>query len=162
MVANAVEPTVPVLAPLLVIDAVTIANVEALLAAIPPNRELHEARQEGRDRWIERTYVDLPGNAGNEIGAAPWPVTGGAIRVGSLEPLQDPGAVQKIVDQGIYCDQLYPDFQPFGANLSGTDQNAREPDGEDLVRDAIDIAQWLNQTLRNGSTSVLPGRPVSS
>jgi hypothetical protein len=109
-VADAVQPTVLVLAPVPVIEAVAVANVEALLAAIPPNGELHEPGQEGKERWIERTCVDLAGNAGNDIGTATWPVAADAIRVGGLEPSQDPGPVQEIVDQGIDRDQLHADF----------------------------------------------------
>jgi hypothetical protein len=32
--------------------------------------------------------------------------------VGGVEPGQDPGSVQEIVDQGIDRDQLYADFEP--------------------------------------------------
>ena len=41
-----------------------------------------------------------------------------------LEPGQDPGPVQEIVDQGIDRDQVHADFQPPRANISGADQNA--------------------------------------
>jgi hypothetical protein len=148
---------VPVLAPVPVIDPVAVANVEALLAAIPPNGELHEAGEEGRERWIERTCVDLAGNAGNDIDTATWPVAADAIRMDGLEPSQDPGSVQEIVDQGIDSDQLHADFQPLGANVSGADQNAGEADSEHLVRDAIDIAQWLNQRIARSPDCVLGG-----
>ena len=72
----------PVLAAMPVIDPVAVADVEALLAAIPPDRELHEPREEGREGAIERTGVDLSGNTGNDIGAAAWPVAAGAVRDG--------------------------------------------------------------------------------
>jgi len=44
-VANGVQPTVPVLAPMAVIDPVAIANIESLLAAIASDRELYERRK---------------------------------------------------------------------------------------------------------------------
>ena len=44
----------PVLAPMPVIEPVAVANVEALLAAIPPDRELDEPRENGREGRIER------------------------------------------------------------------------------------------------------------
>jgi hypothetical protein len=80
-----------------VVEPVAVANVEPLLAAIPPHRELHEPRENGREGRIERTSVDLPGSTGNNLGAAAWPVVG----MGSLESGQDPSPVQKIVDQGL-------------------------------------------------------------
>ena len=59
-----------VLAPLPVIEPVAVANVEALLAAIAPDRELDEPRENGREGRIERTGVDLLGGTGNDFGAA--------------------------------------------------------------------------------------------
>ena len=64
-----------------------------------------------------------------------------------LEASQDPGSVQKIMDQGIDRDQLEPDLQPFRAKLSGADQNPGQRHSEHFVRDAVDIAQWLNQSI---------------
>ena len=74
-----------VLAPLPVIEPVAVANVEALLAAIAPDGELDEPRENGREGRIERTGVDLLGSTGNDFGAAAWPVAAGAVRVGGLE-----------------------------------------------------------------------------
>ena len=54
----------PVLAPMPVIEPVAVANVEALLAAIAPDRELDEPRENGREGRIERTGVDLAGQHG--------------------------------------------------------------------------------------------------
>ena len=67
--------------------------------------------------------------------------------MGGLEPAQDPGSVQKIVDQGIDRDQLHADFEPPRANVGSADQNAGQRHGEHLVRHAVDIAQWLNQSI---------------
>ena len=137
-----------VLAPMPVVEPVAVANVEALLAAIPPDGELDEPRENGREGRIERTGVDLLGSTGNDFGAAAWPVTAGPVRVGSLEPRQDPGPVQEIVDQGIDRDQVHADFQPPRANVSGADQNAGQRHGQHLVGNAVDIAQRLNQRRR--------------
>ena len=120
--------------------------ISALLAAIPPDRELDEPRENGREGRIERTGVDLLGSTGNDFGAAVCPVTAGPVRMGGLEPGQDPGPVQKIVDQGIDRNQVHTDLQPLGANLSRADQNAGHRHGQNLVRNAVDVAQWLNQS----------------
>ena len=135
----------PVLAPMPVIEPVAVADVEALLAAIPPDRELDEPGEDLPGKSVELPSVDLAGDQPDNVGAAAWPVTAGPVRVGSLEPGQDPGPVQEIVDQGIDRDQVHADFQPPRANVSGADQNAGHRHGQDLVRNAVDVAQWLDQ-----------------
>jgi hypothetical protein len=60
----------PVLAPMLIIDPVAVADVEALLAAIPPDRELDEPGKDLREGSIELPSVDLCGNQPNDVGAA--------------------------------------------------------------------------------------------
>jgi hypothetical protein len=106
---------------------------------------LDEPRENGREGRIERTGVDLLGSTGNDFGAAAWPVTAGAIRVGSLESSQDPGPVQEVVDQGIDRDQLHADFEPPGTSVTGADQNAGQSHGEHLVRNAVDMPQRFDQ-----------------
>ena len=80
--------------------------------------------------------------------------------MGRLEPGQDPGPVQKIVDQGIDRDQLHADFEPPRANVSSADQNAGQRHGEHLVGDAVDIAQWLNQRITRLGQTVRSGLVV--
>ena len=143
----------PVLAPMPVIDPVAVADVEALLAAIPPDRELDEPGENLRETTVELPRVDLAGDQPDNVGAAAWPVTAGTVRMGSLEPGQDPGPVQKIVDQGIDRDQLHANFEPARANVSSADQNARHRHCQDLVRNAVDVAHRLDQAnarLRQG------------
>jgi hypothetical protein len=52
----------PVLAPIPVIDPVAVADVEALLAAIPPDRELHEPGENLRESAVELPSVDFAGD----------------------------------------------------------------------------------------------------
>src|SRR4029077_3198495 len=130
----------PVLAPIPVIDPVAVADVEALLAAIPPDREMYEPGKNRRESAVELPSVDLAGNQPDNVGAAAWPVAAGPVGMGGLEPAQDPGPVQEVVDQGIDGDQVHANFQPPRANVSGADQNARHRHGQDLVRNAVDVA----------------------
>ena len=134
----------PVLAPIPVIDPVAVADVEALLAAIPPDRELYEPGENRRESAVELPSVDLAGNQPDNVGAAAWPVAAGPVGMGGLEPAQDPGPVQEVVDQGIDGDQVHANFQPPRANVSGADQNARHRHGQDLVRNAVDVAHRLD------------------
>ena len=75
----------PVLAPMPVVEPVAVADVKALLAAIPPDRELHEPGKDLRKTAVELPSVDLAGNQPDNIGAAAWPVTARAVGMGSLE-----------------------------------------------------------------------------
>jgi hypothetical protein len=133
-VANAVQPTVPVFAPMPVIDPVAITDVEALLAAIPPDRELDEPRKFLGEGAVELPSIDPFGDQANDIGAAARPVAAWAVRMGGLEPIQDPGPVQKIVDQSIDRDQRHADFEPPWPSVTSADQNAGQRHGEHLVR----------------------------
>ena len=65
--------------------------------------------------------------------------------MGRLEPAQDPGPMQKVMDQGIDRDQLQPDLGPLRANISGADQNTGQRHRQDLVGNAVDMAQRFNQ-----------------
>ena len=119
----------PVFAPVAVIELVAVANVEALLTAIPPNRELHEPGKYLRETAVELPSVDLAGDQPDNLGAAAWPVAARAVGMGGLEPSQDPGPVQEIVDQSIDRNQVDADFQPPRANVSGADQDTRQGHG---------------------------------
>ena len=73
--------------------------------------------------------------------------------------------MQEIVDQRINRNQVHADFQPPRANVSGADQNAGQGHGQDLVRNAVDVAQRLDQAdarlrqrVRSAGILVPPGR----
>ena len=143
----------PVLAPMPVVEPVAVANVEALLAAIPPDRELDEPGEDLREATVELPSVDLCGKQPDNVGAAAWPVTAGPVLMDGLEPGQDPGPVQEIVDEGIDRNQVHTDLQPLGANVSPADQDAGQRHRQHLVGNAVDVEQWLNQSrahLRQG------------
>ena len=73
-----------------------------------------------------------------------------------LEPLQDPGPVQKIVNEGVDGDHAAADLDPGPSVIRSTEQDAGQGHGEDLVRDAVDLAQGLDQ---GGSQ---PSQPASA
>ena len=96
--------TVPILAALPVIDSVAVADVEPLLAAITPDRELHEP---GKDLWkgpIELPSIDPFGDQANDVSAAAWLVATGTVWMDSFQPRQDTGSSQKIMEQSINGD----------------------------------------------------------
>ncbi len=70
-----------ILAAMPVIEPIAITDVEALLAAIPPDRELHEPGKDRRKGPVELPSIDLLGDQPNDVGAAARPVTARAIRM---------------------------------------------------------------------------------
>ena len=130
-----------------VIEPVAVADVEALLAAIPPNGELHEPRKYLREGAVELASIDPLGDQANNIGATARPVTIGAVGMRGFEPIQHTGSVQKVVYQGVNGDHARANFEPFGAAVSSADQNAGQRHGEHLVGNPVDIAHWFNQSI---------------
>jgi hypothetical protein len=77
----------PVVATAVVVDAIAVANVEAVLGAIPPDRALHEPRKR---RWgIELASIDVRRQEPENAGASSRLVASVSIRVAGAKALQD-------------------------------------------------------------------------
>src|SRR5271166_1058064 len=88
-----------VVARLPIIDAIAVADVEAGLGAVPPDRVLDEPWKRLRKAGIELPGIDPQGHGIDNVGAAAWLVAGCAIRMVGLESCQDASADQKVVYQ---------------------------------------------------------------
>jgi hypothetical protein len=95
------DSTIHVAAAAAVIDAIAVANVEATLGAIPPDRVLDEPGKGLWKRRIELPRVDPVGHSLNNVSTAAGPVAGRAIRVVRVEPGQDAGPVHQVVHQRV-------------------------------------------------------------
>jgi hypothetical protein len=84
-ITQIVQATIHILAPLPVIDAIAVANVEAVAGTIPPDCALDEAREHAWVFWIEHGHVNLLGNHLQEVGASTRAVTPHAVRVVGAE-----------------------------------------------------------------------------
>ena len=124
----------------LVIDVITVANIETVLAAVSPNRVLDEPRKALRKSRIELPNIDALSGGLNNFGAAARPVASRAIAVLRLEPVQDAGAMQEIVNQRVDGDHAAADLDPQVHALRSTDQEGGQGHGEHLVRYAVDLA----------------------
>jgi hypothetical protein len=109
-----------------VVNLIAVADVEALLGAVPPDRVLNESRKRPGKLEVELPGVDLPGDRFDDVGAAARPVTGGAIGMVGSEPVQDPGPVQEVVHEGVDRDHAAADFEP----TAPTAWRAKEQDGQ--------------------------------
>ena len=64
----------------------------------------------------------------------------------SLESCQDAGADQKVVHQGVDGNHAGANLMPEVQALRGGQQDAGQGHGRDLVRDAVDLPEWSNES----------------
>ena len=88
------------LTPPVIVDTIAVANVEAVLGAVLPDRVLNEPGKGLRKRWIELPGIDPLGHGLNNVRAAAGPVATGAIQVVRVKPSENAGPVQKVVTVG--------------------------------------------------------------
>jgi hypothetical protein len=132
---------------LAVIDAIAVANVKAVSGAKAPNRVLHEPRKHPRKPRVKGASVDLGGGRPNDLGAAAFAIAADAIAMGSATILNDAGAMQKVMDQGVDGDHAFAGLEPMRPTIRGPKQQPGEGHGEDLVGDPVDIPQRADQPL---------------
>jgi hypothetical protein len=138
--------TIHVVAALDIIDAIAIADIETTLAAILPDRVLDKARKGLRKAQIELPGIDPLGHGCNNVGAAAESVASQPVLVLRLEPGQDPGPVQKVVNQRIDGDHGPADLGPEDHFLGSAEQQGGQGHGEDLVRDTVNLPHRLEES----------------
>jgi hypothetical protein len=111
-----------VLTTVAIVDPVAVAGVVAFLRAISPNGVLNEPRKAARIALAEFSCVNSVGNALNNVRALTRSVTHDPVGVLSRKPAQDPGAVQKIVNQRVNRDQAGARLMPMRPVLWGGQQ----------------------------------------
>src|ERR1700693_2747710 len=103
---------IDVCARLPVINPIAVADVEARLGAVPPDRMLHEPWKRLRKPGIELPGIDPLGHGIHNVGAAANLVAGCTIRMVGLESAKDAGADQKVVHQGVDGNHAGADLAP--------------------------------------------------
>src|ERR1035437_10745196 len=83
MTAFIEQLAIGILARFTVIDAIAVADVEAVAGAKAPDRVLHKPRKHLRKSPIKGAGVDLGGDRTNDLGTAAMAIAGHAIAVGS-------------------------------------------------------------------------------
>jgi hypothetical protein len=81
-----------------VVDAIAIADLEAILGAILPDRALHEPRKRRREGRVELPSIDMGREDTDDAGAPSRLVTPVAVRMVGAQPPQDPSPVQEIME----------------------------------------------------------------
>jgi hypothetical protein len=140
-----------------VVDLIAVANVEALLGAVSPDRVLNKPRKGPWKPSVELPGVNVLGDRFDDFGATARPVAREAIGMVGSEPVQDPGPVEEIVHEGVDRDHAAADFEP----AAPTAWRAEEQDGQghhqNLVGDAVDFFQRVEHSLSHSGQPVGPG-----
>jgi hypothetical protein len=100
-ITAAKQLAMPVVATRVIVDAIAVANVEAVPGAVPPDRALHEPGKRCREGRIELASIDVRRQQPENAGAPSRPVAPVSVRMVGAQPLQDPSSVQEIMDQGV-------------------------------------------------------------
>ena len=106
---------IAILARLAVIDAVAVADIEAVGGTKTPNGVLYKARKRPRKSPIKGACVDLGCDRPNDLGTATKAIAAHAIAMGSTAIFEDAGAMQKVMDQGIDGDHGFAGLEPMRA-----------------------------------------------
>jgi hypothetical protein len=101
-----------VLAASLIANAIAVADIEAALGAIAPNRMLDEPRKRWRKRRIELPRVDVRRDQSQNAGASEPAIASIAIGVIGGKSLKDARPMQEVVDERIDSDEARADLKP--------------------------------------------------
>jgi hypothetical protein len=153
-IAYLVNLTSPIYAWFSVIDLIAIADIKPLLGAIPPDGVLNEPRKSVRKLRVELPGIDLSGDRLDDLSAAARSVTGNPVAVAGAEPVQNAGPVQEIVHQGVDRDHVGAEFDPPVPVLRCAEKEHRQGHGEDLVGNAVDLSERIEESRFHG------GQPI--
>ena len=118
---------IPVVARGVVVDLIAVANGEAGLGAVPPDRTLHEPRKRRRKSRIELAGVDVGCKEMENFSASSRPVASIPVWVVSAQPVENPGSVQEIVDEGVDRHEGRADFDPQRPSMPAANSKFDNP-----------------------------------
>src|SRR5437868_14389516 len=95
-----------------IVDAIAVADVAAVLAAVPPDGVLYEPGEDPGERRVEGSRVDPARHGLDDVGAAARLIAGCPVDVLVRKPMQNAGAVQMIMHERIDGDHAATDLQP--------------------------------------------------
>jgi hypothetical protein len=125
-ITTAKQLAMPVVATAIVVDAIAVANGEAVPGTIPPDRVLHEPGKRRREGRIELASVNVRREQTENAGAPSRPVAPISVGMVGAQPPQDPGSVQETMDQGVDGHEGCADSTHSGRRLpalSSSDDN---------------------------------------
>src|SRR5260370_5216013 len=111
-VAHQPNLAIQIIAPSGIINSVAVADIEAVLIAIPPDGVLNEPRKGLRKTWVELPSIDAVGHSCNNVGATAGPITGRPIGMMGVKTAQNAAPVQKVVNQRVDGNHAGADLGP--------------------------------------------------
>mgnify|MGYP003348565470 CR=1 FL=1 len=139
------QRTTLVVAPVAVVNLVSVADVEFELRAPSPDGVLDHPGKEVRIAGVCLTGIDASRNPLNEFGAPVGLITSWPIGVQGVEPFQDSRSMQERMNQRVDGDHAGPGFQPQRLAGRGRRQKGSQRHVHDLAGHAVDVAQRLDQ-----------------
>ena len=95
-----------------VVDAVAVADIEAVGGAKLPNGMLNKARKYSREVRVESSGIDLRRNRVDDVGTAAFGITTDAVAVLATAIVENTAAVQKVMDERVDGDHVLADREP--------------------------------------------------
>ena len=95
-----------------VVDAVAVADIEAVGGAKPPNGMLNKARKYSWIARVKGSGIDLRRDRMNDVGTAALGIATDAVAVLATAIVENTAAVQKVMDEGIDRDHVLADRKP--------------------------------------------------
>ena len=112
------------LASFAVSNSVAIAQIETFRGAISPDGVLDKTREYSWKARIEGAGINPVCGCADDLGTATPGIAGRAIPMRNTAVLQNAGAVQEIVHQGVNCDHYPSGLEPNGPVVARSDQQA--------------------------------------
>ena len=141
----------PVVATGVVVDAIAVANVEAVLGAVPPDRALHEPRKRRREGRIELASIDVGREETENVSASARPVAPARRTDGRRQSRRRiPVRCRKLWTRVSTATKVAPTSTPQRPLLAGAQQQGRQRHRQDLVGNAVDVAQRTDDGLATG------------
>ena len=153
-ITSAKQLAMPIVATAIVVDAIAVANGEAVPGAIPPDRALHEPGKRREESRIELASINARGEQTENAGAPSRLVAPVSVRMIGAQSPQNPGSVQEIVDQGVDSYEGCADFDPQRPSLAGAQQQRRQSHRQDFVSHPVHVTEWPNNGLAQGSKPI--------
>jgi hypothetical protein len=127
------------LAPLAIIDAVAVANIQPFLGAESPDRILHETGEVTWERFVEFFRVYPARDLLDNFCTAILVVAARAIWVLGIAPRKNSRPMKEFVNQGVDGDHAATGFVPMRSGVRRREQNHRERHAKHFVGNAIDV-----------------------
>lgn len=128
-----------------VVNSVAVAQVETVRGAIAPDGVLDKTREKLWKARIEGAGINSLRGTADDLGTAALGVACRAVPMGNSAAFQNAGAVQEIVDQGVYDDHGTSGLEPNGPVVACAYHKPGERIGQDLVGHAENLSEGADQ-----------------